>query len=59
MSNAVSLARQGLLAAVAMAMALPVTALASSRTVSDEDLARASAAAVHGRVATVIPAWDA
>ena len=59
MSSAVSLARQGLLAAVAIAMALPVTALASSRTVSDEDLARASAAAIHGRVATVVPAWDA
>ena len=59
MSSVVSLPRQRLLAAVAIAMALPVTVLASSRTVSDEDLARASAAAVHGRVATAIAAWDA
>ena len=31
---------------------------AASRVVSDDALARASAAAVHGRVAAITPAWD-
>ena len=37
----------------------PIGALASLRAVSDDTLARISAAAVHGRVVAVTPAWDA
>lgn len=50
------------LCAVATAIAAVVlastNAAASSRIVSDQDLARASAAAVHGRVVSIDAAWD-
>jgi hypothetical protein len=39
--------------------AMPSTAIAGSRVVSDDALARASAAAVHGRVAAIESSWDA
>lgn len=45
-------------AAALVAVLLPAGATASSRTVADHELARASAAAVHGRVTAVQSAWD-
>lgn len=40
-------------------VAMPPTAIAGSRVVSDDALARASAAAVHGRVVAIESSWDA
>lgn len=40
-------------------VAMPSTAIAGSRVVSDDALARASAAAVHGRVVAIESSWDA
>ena len=44
--------------AVAAVLARPSAALASAYTVSDDELARRSAAAVHGRVVSLSAAWD-
>ncbi len=54
-------ARRFLIALVLVALAVqwPAAAAASLRAISDDTLARSSAAAVHGRVAEVTSAWDA
>ena len=55
--SAVRLSR-ALVAAFATLIVLVPDADASLRTVSDEDLARSSAAAVHGVVVAAESAWD-
>ncbi|MGD9905193.1 MAG: matrixin family metalloprotease [Vicinamibacterales bacterium] len=52
------LLRAQLLFALASLIASPLPSLASSRVVADDALARASAAAVHGRVVATASAWD-
>lgn len=53
------LLRASLLFALTTLLASPVPLFASSRVVADDALARASAAAVHGRVVAIESAWDA
>lgn len=52
---------RALVVAVTLAVAglWPIGAMASSQVVTDDELARRSAAAVHGRVVAVDSAWDA
>jgi hypothetical protein len=53
-------AAPGLVVAAALVASLagPISAAASTYTISDDELARRSAAAVHGRVVSLTPAWD-
>lgn len=53
------LLRASFLFALTTLLASPVSLFASSRVVADDALARASAAAVHGRVVAIESAWDA